>query len=674
MRIWIRAGALLVATVVLVSIASSTGREHHVTIGPAPGGAASGVKLVAYTSCADMLAGLRRQTAENVGPYGIGQPDGGPITADAGLAPAAPGAMGAESRAAQATPEHSTTNDHEAGADEPDLIKSDGNRIVTVENGVLRVIDTAARKITGSLKLTESEQPWATSDLLVQGDRALVILNQSMVEAMRVPGPVRPFTSATKYVLVDLSGQPKIIGSLTPSGSYVDARLVGSTVRLVVRSQPDIVFSQWTGRTTAQDQLKRNRAAVRKAPLRDWLPHYQVIEPNGTATTRSVPCERVSHPVDYTGTSMLTVYSVDLAKGLDDTSPISLAADGDTVYANTTSLYVASNPRWWITTMFAVPMAPNPGGPNQGVPDQGVGVPQTVPKAPKLPAEQTEIHRFDITGSGAPRYVASGKVAGRLLNQYSLSDYDGYLRVATTSGNAIADEPGQSHMSSTSTSSVYVLRADTLAKVGEVDGLGKDQRIYSVRFIGPVGYVVTFQQMDPLYTLDLRDPTAPRVAGQLELTGYSAYLHPAADGRLIGIGQEATTHGRPTGLQVSLFDVSDPAHPRREARLVQPDNASGAETDPHAFLYWPKSGLAVLPVNAWSNGEQSPGALVLHISDSGIVVKGTITHPTSAVDPYRAGVTRALVIGDDLWTLSGSGLMVSDAASLNRHGWISLTS
>jgi len=269
MRIWIRAGALLVATVVLVSIASSTGREHHVDIGPAPGGAASGVKLVAYTSCADMLAGLRRQTAENVGPYGIGQPDGGPITADAGLALAAPGAMGAESRAAQATPEHSTTNDHEAGADEPDLIKSDGNRIVTVENGVLRVIDAAARKITGSLKLTDSEQPWGTSDLLVQGDRALVILNQSMVEAMQRPGPARPFTSATKYVLVDLSGQPEIIGSLTPSGSYVDARLVGSTVRLVVRSRPDIVFPQWTGRTTAQDQLKRNRAAVRKAPLRD---------------------------------------------------------------------------------------------------------------------------------------------------------------------------------------------------------------------------------------------------------------------------------------------------------------------------------------------------------------------------------------------------------------------
>ena len=670
MRIWIRVAVLLVATAVVASIAASTSDEHKANPPLVPGGLAGGVQLVAYTSCSDMIAGLRRQTAQNVGPYGIGQPGGGPImAADGRMAPAVPNAYGAESKAAQAAPEHSTTNDHEAGADEPDLIKSDGNRIVTVENGVLRVVDAATRKVTGSLKLTASEQPWGTSNLLVQGDRALVIVNQDMVEPMSTPGPMRPFAAGTKYVLIDLSGQPKILGSLTPNGSYIDARLVGSTVRLVVRSQPDIVFPQWTGNSTQQDQLKRNRAAVRKAPLRAWLPRYQVIGANGTASTRSVPCERVSHPVDYTGTSMLTVYSVDLAKGLDDTSPISLAADGDTVYGTTTSLYVTSNPRWWITPMFGGPMAPD-----QGAPNQGVAVSPTVPKAPKLPAEQTEIHRFDITGSGAPRYVASRKVAGRLLNQYSLSDFDGYLRVATTSGNAIADEPGQSHTSSTSTSSVYVLRADSLAKVGEVDGLGKDQRIYSVRFIGPVGYVVTFQQMDPLYTLDLRDPTAPRVAGELELTGYSAYLHPAGDGRLIGIGQEATTHGRPTGLQVSLFDVSDPAHPRRQARLVQPDNASGAETDPHAFLYWPKSGLAVLPVNDWSGGQQSPGALVLHISDSGIVVKGTITHPTSAADPYRAGVTRALVIGDDLWTLSGSGLMVSDAASLDRQAWVSLTS
>ena len=82
-----------------------------------------------------------------------------------------------------------------------------------------------------------------------------------------------------------------------------------------------------------------------------------------------------------------------------------------------------------------------------------------------------------------------------------------------------------------------------------------------MRFIGTTGYVVTFRQIDPLYTLDLTDPTAPRVVGQLELAGYSAYLHPVGDGLLLGVGQDASPQGRPLGTQLSLFDVSDPAHP-----------------------------------------------------------------------------------------------------------------
>ncbi|WP_344982410.1 beta-propeller domain-containing protein, partial [Streptosporangium fragile] len=198
---------------------------------------------------------------------------------------------------------------------------------------------------------------------------------------------------------------------------------------------------------------------------------------------------------------------------------------------------------------------------------------------------ETEVHRFDITAPGAPRYVSSGKVPGRLLNQYSLSEHEGHLRVATTSTS------GRS-----SSSAVYVLRADTLGKVGEVGGLGNGERIYSVRFIGPVGYVVTFKQVDPLYTLDLRDPAAPGKTGELKITGYSAYLHPAGDGRLIGVGQEASEQGRTLGTQVSLFDVSDPANPRRLSQLFQKDSGSEAEWDPHAFLYWAKTGTAVLPL------------------------------------------------------------------------------
>ncbi|TDD12381.1 beta-propeller domain-containing protein, partial [Nonomuraea diastatica] len=279
---------------------------------------------------------------------------------------------------------------------------------------------------------------------------------------------------------------------------------------------------------------------------------------------------------------------------------------------------------------------------------------------PTLPPEETQIHRFDVSKPGPPAYVASGKVAGRLLNQYSLSEHEGHLRVATTHGS----RDGES-----SSSTVHVLDAATMGRKGEVGGLGKGERIYSVRFIGPVGYAVTFKRVDPLYTLDLRDPAAPKVTGELKITGYSAYLHPAGDGRLIGIGQEADEEGRTQGTQVSLFDVSDPAAPRRLSQLFQKDSGSEAEWDPHAFLYWPRTGLAVIPLT--SAGES--GALALKIDDSGVSKLGMIKHPAQRQEgerSYQPGIQRSVVVGDSLWTVSGQGVQVNDAATLAEQAWI----
>ncbi|GAA3444095.1 beta-propeller domain-containing protein [Planomonospora venezuelensis] len=389
-----------------------------------------------------------------------------------------------------------------------------------------------------------------------------------------------------------------------------------------------------------------------------------------------------------------------------------MAADGDTVYGTGSSLYVTSNPRWWWPRPVepfileeeaaspsdsgsggAAPEAepdpaegtvppkveptpaegtvtpvPNPDSQlNTGVPDPSPGQETPTPApTPVEPPEETEVHRFDVSAPGAPRYVASGKVPGRLLNQYSLSEHEGHLRVATTL------DTGKS-----SSSTVYMLKADTLGEVGEVGGLGEGERIYSVRFIGPVGYVVTFRQVDPLYVLDLRDPAAPRKTGELKITGYSAYLHPAGDGRLIGIGQEADEKGRTLGTQVSLFDVSDPAAPRRLSQLFQKDSGSEAEWDPHAFLYWAKTGTAVLPLSTWTGTEQTSGAaLVLQIGDSAITKTGSVVHPKpKPVDdtrfaPYDPGIRRSVVIGDSLWTVSDLGLRVSAMGDLADRAWI----
>ena len=172
---------------------------------------------------------------------------------------------------------------------------------------------------------------------------------------------------------------------------------------------------------------------------------------------------------------------------------------------------------------------------------------------------------------------------------------------------------------------------------------------------------MTFRQVDPLYTVDLSDPAAPKVVGQLDLPGYSAYLHPISDTLLLGIGQnvDAATN-EPTGTQVSLFDVSDPAHPRRIAEAKLGQGWSAAESDHHAFLYWPPTSLVVVPF-----GQE---AVAMLVGRTGIREVGRIVH-TEARQSQLPQIDRAVVVGTSLFTVSTAGVAADDLASLAPRGF-----
>jgi hypothetical protein len=436
---------------------------------------------------------------------------------------------------------------------------------------------------------------------------------------------------------------PAVVATYTIDGGLLSARLVDQTMRLVVTTGGpagiEFVGPGTEGIDSDTEATAANKDAIGRSGVANWTPSYRLVDrrTGRTETGHALACRQIARPRAFSGLGMLTVLTFDLDRSLDPVDADGIFATGDTVYASPTSLYVATQ-RWvdWAT----------------------------IPASGEAPSLTTEIHAFDAAVSNETSYRVSGSVPGYLLNQFSLSENAGYLRVATTT-----EPPWWGDAGGEPESRVTVLAAPTLAKTGEVTGLGKGERIYAVRFLGDVGYVVTFRQIDPLFVLDLSDPAQPRVVGELELLGYSAYLHPLGDGLLLGVGQDASPEGRPLGTQVSIFDVTDASHPVLLQRRALAPGWSEAEYDHHAFLWWPAAGLVVLPVQAtfWDDAGQTwttgAGAVGLHAARNDLSEVGRITHPAGQI-------RRSLVVGQTLYTISDAGVKASALDGLADRAWI----
>ncbi|HSO01323.1 MAG TPA: beta-propeller domain-containing protein, partial [Gaiellaceae bacterium] len=423
----------------------------------------------------------------------------------------------------------------------------------------------------------------------------------------------------------------------TLDGSYVAARLVGGSARIVAASQvpAKLPFAQPTTGTKEDiaAATRRNRTVVASSRVASWLPTYRIKRAGAKAGPARplVQCRHVRRTASFSGLGMLTVLTVDLAKGLEVVDSLAVMTDGRIVYASPESLYVATE-RW--------ADRPNPGTP-------------TTDKNGVL----TAIHKFDISSPQRTQYRGSGTVSGYLLSQWSLSEHRGVLRVVSTESPAWWGAGGETE------SFLTTLRhtGGALVQAGRIGGLGKGERVYAVRMIGDTGYVVTFRQIDPLYTVDLAVPERPRVLGELKIPGYSAYLHPVGDDLLLGVGQDASEEGRPLGTQLSLFDVSNLRSPTRLYKEHLGLGWSEAESDHHAFLYWPRTGLMVIPFEQRAVGYRISRA-------RGIDFAGRIDHEAGKLG-YMAGVRRALVVRDSVLTVSDAGVKSSSLATLAERGW-----
>jgi uncharacterized secreted protein with C-terminal beta-propeller domain len=262
--------------------------------------------------------------------------------------------------------------------------------------------------------------------------------------------------------------------------------------------------------------------------------------------------------------------------------------------------------------------------------------------------QYTSIYRVRVNGS-ALAFEAKGSVAGYVLNQYSMDEHNGYFRVATTWQN----------------NNVYVLNMN-LSLVGKLENLAEGERIYSVRFMGNKGYVVTFRQTDPFFVIDLNNPTDPKVAGELKIPGYSSYLHPYDENHVIGLGKENNT------VKLSLFDVTNVNAPTETAKYIVNiwDWAdSQALQDPKAFLFDKQKELLVIPMYIMQyGGDDWQGAYVFKLTlAGGFELRGNITHQrpyNQYVSNGTEAIPRALYIGNTLYTVSNARVQLNSLENL----------
>ncbi len=564
---------------------------------------------------------------------------GGVYKATASLALATPSAV----------PSLTSTNIQVEGVDEPDFVKSDGTYLyVATGNAVSVVLAYPPDKSTVVSRLQYDGQ---VLGIFISQNRLLVIESGARV----VEGINRSvsYAQAVYFLLYDDSDTSKIslIKSISVEGTYVDSRLTGGFIYAVVQ-QP----------TYSPENASFAAPTVVDGKVAGAIEPSSVFYSTGSASSFSA----------YT-----IILGLNVTDGSHSQTAV-LTGWGSTIYSSTSNIYLSFPDRMGYPVKGGVAL-PAIGVVQRGIPIFWGGY-----------GGNTTIFRVSFS-EGKTQVEAGGMIPGTVLNQFSLDEYQGYLRVATTSYRML---PNQTQVR---VNNVYVLNQN-IGVVGAVEGLAPKEHIYSVRFLGDVGYVVTFEQIDPLFVISFADPAHPAVLSSLELTGFSDYLHPIGNGYLIGVGKETVPAPQEAGyvlylgLKFSLFHVYDNGSSVEVAKYLMGDRGSDSLvlSDHKAFVYDADRGIMALPVLVAKTSQTSSGgnlifdygtavwqgAVLFEVSpQSGFQLIGNVTQiPSgSAVDQNSDYyVSRVVIVGDFVYTVSNKMVMVNSLQDMSLVAEIQL--
>lgn len=677
-------------------------------------------QLIQFDSCADMEYELKAsiaeeyrtqllQAVEELYYFGGGFLEDG-MVAESAMDDDSASTGSTQSQTRTQGEDFSGTNNQEQGVDEADFIKTDGYYIYVLQGSTLSIMNVPEYGEIDFASNTSIEG--SPISMMLRGDRLIVLSSYNpwsidsdddLYEYLRWGGDYSEWrvSSMTKYTTFDISNRsnPEIIQELYLEGYNVDAREIDGSVRAITYSwlnipgllswlnMPSAYYElQWDDperksyrEMIAYETIQANDEILQAIELEELVPKiYQRI--NGEIIEhdmRSESCENFAKPMDGFSRGFTNILSLDLFSPTFDYESDHLLSNHPLVYASMDVLVLTENSWdwWWFWGQDGV-------------------------------MEMTNIHTFDISVPGITTYTGSGRIDGQILNQFSISEYEGVLRVATTVGQWNRwwmEDPEP--MSSSVITLVRGVDPQTdqqiLLEYGRLDGIAEDERIWSARFVEDRAYLVTFEQIDPLWTIDLSNPMTPTILGELEVPGVSTYIHPLHDDMLLTIGMgPAGEDGLGldwSSTRLSTFNISDLTQPAVADTLMlspvdDPENNrwtwsySEAMYEHKAFQYWgPKEMLAVpLSTYRWVEHYDEKGhynwhyeyvskAIIVNVDEASgsMSVHGEVNH-SSLINQDQGNywwggdenIRRTIFMGDFIYAFSGAGITAHNLTTM----------
>ncbi|UCD28698.1 MAG: beta-propeller domain-containing protein [Planctomycetota bacterium] len=539
--------------------------------------------------------------------------------------------------------DYSTTNIQEIGVDESDIVKNNGQNIYVLDGSAIHIIQATP---ADSMKELATVQLESAGDSLYLRNKTLVVLSHeytyylaewdyvTTAQPIDIIGDEWNDGSQTTVTIIDVSdpANPVNLATTKFEGNLVSSRMIDNRLYLILTTTPRLFYGI-------------TQADLDKMSLNDWLPDYQTVSSDGSVKSGNImdwqDCYRPETPNGY-GITMVVTMDVDNPNA--DFEPVAISADAGIIYASTDALYITDTEYNYFI-----------GG----------------------SVEDTIVHKFDFTDTGTA-YIASGLVPGRPLNQYSLGEYESYLRIATTIRSFEFNANG-------STNNVYILAESggTLEVVGKIENIAPGESIYAARFIGTRGFLVTFKKIDPLFTLDLSDPTNPQVRGELKVPGYSDHIQLLDENHLLTIGKDAQDMGSFAwfqGVQLSIFDVTNFTNPQLLHKEIIGGRGTHSEANdnPKAFNYFASRGVLAFPIDLYSGdttgsqyGQHTfTGLYVYRVSvENGFEFLGGIASTdglaTNGCYWGYYGFTRGVFIGDVVYSATQLNITAASLDSID---------